>query len=104
MRRLIIIAFAIFAVISFTSCHEHTYSSEWSSDNISHWHDSTCGHNVKSDIASHIWVSGDVIQEATYDSTGLVLLTCEVCGQTRQGETPRLERQIDIEGTLKGIA
>ena len=33
--------------------HEHTYSSVWSYDANGHWHASTCGHDVKSDEASH---------------------------------------------------
>ena len=31
----------------------HTYSAEWSYNETEHWHEATCGHNVKKDTAKH---------------------------------------------------
>lgn len=40
-------------VCKYSNC-EHTYDeSKWSSDADSHWHASTCGHNVKKDESAH---------------------------------------------------
>lgn len=100
MRRIIILLFAVLTIISFSSCHEHTFSTDWTSNETVHWHAATCGHDVISDRASHVWVTGEVIREPGYDNTGVVELICEVCGQTKRSEIPRLERQIDLEGTV----
>lgn len=35
------------------SSHSHRYSNEWSYNAETHWHDATCGHNVKSGEAVH---------------------------------------------------
>ena len=36
----------------------HSYAGEWSSDNTHHWHEATCGHDVKEDYAEHVFESG----------------------------------------------
>ena len=36
----------------------HTYAEEWSSDNTHHWHEATCGHDVKEDYAEHVFEKG----------------------------------------------
>lgn len=36
---------------------DHTFSDDWSYDGEHHWHDATCGHNVKGDYAEHSWTS-----------------------------------------------
>ena len=33
--------------------HEHTFSSDWTSDELGHWHEATCGHNIESDYSAH---------------------------------------------------
>ena len=44
---------------------QHTYAKAWSYDETSHWHESTCGHDVKKDLATH-----------DLDENGI----CRVCG------------------------
>lgn len=51
--------------------HTHVYSSEWSSDGTSHWHEALCGHTTTSDTAAH-----------TTNAAGV----CTVCGY--QAGTP----------------
>ena len=41
-----------FLILSKISYHEHHFSSEWSSDNMQHWHECTCGD--KTDMTVHI--------------------------------------------------
>ena len=53
--------------------HEHTYASEWSSDNANHWHASTCGHDVKEGEAAHDFGEGVTVGDIT-------TYTCKVCG------------------------
>lgn len=49
-----------------SSSHSHSYASEWTFNDETHWHASTCGHDSKSGEAKH-----------TYDENGV----CTVCGQ-----------------------
>ncbi len=51
---------------SSTSSHTHTYSTAWTNDETNHWHDATCGHDVKKDNATH-----------TLDTTDTF---CTICG------------------------
>lgn len=56
-----------------SSKHEHSFSSEWSCNETTHWHDSTCGHDVKSDEGEHVFDEGVEIDANTK-------YTCTVCG------------------------
>ena len=52
--------------------HSHSYdTSKWVFDDATHWHASTCGHNLKIDEAAH-----------TYDNNNV----CTVCGQVNPTE------------------
>ena len=69
--------------------HEHTFSTEWSSDETYHWHDSTCGHDVVSDKTIHAF--DDVITPATYEHGGYTTHTCSICGYFyKDNETAQL--------------
>ncbi len=46
--------------------HEHTYKEEWSWDKQTHYHESTCGHDVVSEEGAHVDVNNDGI--------------CDTCG------------------------
>ncbi len=48
-----------------SNIHEHTFSDSWTWDSSSHWHASTCGHDVVSDKAPHNYGDDNV---------------CDVCG------------------------
>ena len=45
--------------------HEHSFSSNWSSDDERHWHESACGHDVRADEGDHSFADG----------------LCSVCGR-----------------------
>ena len=59
------------------TAHEHTYSSSWFSDSKTHWHASTCEHNLKKDEADHIFTSKVIAPTA--NSMGYTQYTCRVC-------------------------
>ena len=60
--------------------HTHSYSSDWKSDSINHWHECSCG--VKDDVAAHSfkWV---VDKEATATKKGSKHEECKFCGYQR---------------------
>ena len=60
--------------------HTHSYSSDWKSDSINHWHECSCG--VKDDVAAHSfkWV---VDKDATATEKGSKHEECMVCGYAR---------------------
>ena len=81
--------------MTFTACgpeeevtHTHTYADEWSKDGTNHWHASTCGHDVKSELGEHTWNDGEVTTEATHTTDGVKTFTCTVCSATREEEIP----------------
>ena len=60
------------------SSHTHDYSTEWKSDESSHWHECICG--AKSDTAAHTEDGGSVTKEPTEKETGVRTYKCSVCG------------------------
>lgn len=54
-----------------SSGHSHSYAAEWTFNDETHWHASTCGHDVKGSEAAH-----------TYGENGV----CTVCGQVNPTE------------------
>jgi DNA-directed RNA polymerase subunit RPC12/RpoP len=71
--------------------HEHTYNKEWSSDDYIHWHGTSCGHDLKMDIAIHIWDAGTVVTPATENNTGEKLYKCVVCKHEKTEIIPKVE-------------
>ena len=71
--------------------HEHTYNKEWSSDDYIHWHGTSCGHDLKMDIAIHIWDAGTVVTPATENNTGEKLYKCVVCEHEKTETIPKVE-------------
>lgn len=72
---------AIFAAtVSLTSCdnkdNKHDYSSLWSYDAESHWHDAVCEHIEQGDKESHSWT-----EVTTTSGTKTV---CSVCGKEKK--------------------
>ena len=53
--------------------HEHTFASVWSSNDLTHWHASDCGHAVAADLAEHTFDGGVKNGDET-------VYTCTVCG------------------------
>ena len=68
--------------------HEHTFSSEWTTNDTYHWHAATCEHtSQKADRAKHKWKS-TVVTEATHTTDGEKVSTCTVCGLTKSEVIP----------------
>ena len=65
---------------SSSSQHEHTFSDTWSYDQTYHWHASTCGHDVRSDVAEHTFAVTEL------DDDGYLVETCSICGYERRTE------------------
>ena len=59
--------------------HEHTFSTSWSYDSNNHWHASTCGHDVKSDLAPHSFSGWTTSVQPTETTTGLKYRDCTIC-------------------------
>lgn len=71
--------------------HEHTFSEEWSYDETSHWHASTCGHEAKGSIAPHVYGQGTSLGE------GKTAYECQVCHATK------IDYDIGSRGPAGGI-
>ncbi len=65
--------------------HEHSYKTEWSYDEDSHWHACDANCIVVSEKAAHTWDEGEVKTEATADKNGEMTFTCTVCNY-KKGE------------------
>ncbi len=83
----IFLAFCLLLALTatLTSCaHECEFSSEWSKDEVSHWHactDEKC--TEVSDKADHTWDEGKITTKATQEADGVKTFTCTVCAQTK---------------------
>jgi len=73
-------------IIMFTGCgnktpdHEHSYSTEWSSDGTNHWHDATCEHSdQKTDVSGHTYGDWTITDPATCTEDGEKERGCTVC-------------------------
>lgn len=83
----IVLFLAAFAfVVGITGCevesekHEHTFSKEWTSDAIAHWHAATCEHKTEiSGIAAHTFGEWKITKEATEKQGGEKKRICSVC-------------------------
>lgn len=83
----IVLFLAAFAfVVGITGCevesekHEHTFSKEWTSDAIAHWHAATCEHKTEiSGIAVHTFGEWKVTKEASEKQGGEKKRICSVC-------------------------
>ncbi len=77
---------ALAFVVGITGCkvesenHEHTFSKEWTSDAIAHWHASTCEHKTEIfGIAAHTFSEWKVTKESTEKQGGEKERICSVC-------------------------
>ena len=81
--------------------HVHTFSTEWSSDDTSHWHASTCEHtDEKSDVADHEWDDGTETTPATETAKGVMTYTCKYVKRPRRRKFPFLRTRIPIPPCL----
>ena len=65
--------------------HEHTFKNTWSHNSTQHWHASTCGHDVKADLANHSYKTSTT--PATFDSEGYTTYTCKICNYSYKKTT-----------------
>lgn len=65
--------------VTFTagSAHQHVYSDAWDHDDISHWHQCTCGDHAEEARHSYVWT---VVVSPTADRDGQQKGVCSVCG------------------------
>ena len=75
---------------SSNSEHVHKFSTEWSYNNVAHWHDSVCGHSVKSDVGEHEFYSA-VVKEPTCNTPGEQVEICTVCDYERRVPIPTID-------------
>ena len=72
--------------------HSHEFSSTWSMDADSHWHECACGEKAQEALHSMEWT---VVTEATKKAPGTEQGVCSVCGYT---ETRSLAYEEDSDG------
>lgn len=67
--------------------HVHTYSSLWTADDVYHWHNATCGHDVIADKSAHNWQVTYTLP-ATDSTDGVVIYICSICRATKTENIP----------------
>lgn len=75
---------------SSSSAHTHTFSEAWSYNNTAHWHDSTCGHNVRSEAAEHTFES-IILKDPTCTTSGEQIDVCTICDYQRTISLPPVD-------------
>ena len=85
---LILLSVFIIVACSQDSPHEHTFSTDWSSDTEYHWHNTTCGHDEKSDYSQHSWNEGVITTPSSCTESGIKSFTCIVCGRIKTESIP----------------
>ncbi|WP_298738537.1 SUMF1/EgtB/PvdO family nonheme iron enzyme [uncultured Treponema sp.] len=90
--------FAVAFVVGITGCkveaekHEHTFSKEWTTDEIAHWHAATCEHKTEtSSMATHTFDVWKITREATETHEGEKERTCSVCKYVEKEIIAKLE-------------
>lgn len=80
--------------------HQHTWNTNWSSDNNNHWHDAACGHDIKKDQAPHTPSDWVIDKQPTSSSEGLKHKECTVCHKVLEtGKIAKIEIIIQPEAT-----
>lgn len=77
--------------ISSSEEHTHTFAEVWSHDDTHHWHQATCGHDVKDGYAEHSFGDWKTTKEASETEKGSKERTCSVCEYVQVEEIPMIE-------------
>ncbi|MBQ3016149.1 MAG: hypothetical protein IJD79_05155 [Clostridia bacterium] len=77
---------------------DHSYSSEWKSDDNNHWHECVCG--AKTDVTAHEFKNATVTKEATCGADGESTATCS-CGKTHVSIVPATGEHVYENGYCK---
>ena len=81
--------------------HTHTFdTSTWAKDESTHWHPSTCGHNVKDSEAPHSFDNWSTVTPASITSEGLEARTCTVCSYKEERKIDKLSSNANGTFTL----
>ena len=82
---------AMVMALAFAGCqadsdsHEHSFSSDWSSDATNHWHAATCEHTEEvSEKTAHTFGERKTTVEATEEAECKKERTCTVCSYTKK--------------------
>ena len=84
--------------------HEHVYATDWSKDENKHWHDATCGHDVKKDEAEHNYSNWTVEVPANYGVEGREKHTCLTCGYSATRTIAALDAKENTITAKEGFA
>lgn len=74
----------------------HTWSEDWSVDDMYHWHECTypdcslADNSQKNGYEEHKWNSGIITIPATEENEGVRTFTCTICGKTKTESIPKL--------------
>lgn len=60
--------------------HTHTFSSKWTYDEESHWHDATCSHEVIDSYGPHDFSDWEIVKYPTVSESGKKIRECKMCG------------------------
>ena len=73
--------------VTFTASrvHEHAYSTVWEHNDISHWHQCTCGDHADEDFHDFRWT---ILRRPTAAEDGLQRGQCAVCGYETEQPIP----------------
>ena len=75
--------------------HVHDYAEEWKSDGTNHWRECSCGE--KTDVAAHVWSpKTDVTTDVSCTTDGKEIVTCSVCGYSKEQTITALDHDFDI--------
>ena len=77
--------------------HTHSFENGWTYDGDTHWHAADCGHDIKSDVAVHVWDAGTIIVEPTEDTEGEIVYKCLICKMQTTQEIPVLGHEHTYE-------
>lgn len=91
-KRIYVVLMIMFLlVLALAGCkkNKHNFSSDWSFDAQSHWHD--CSHcDEVQDKADHSWNQGEVTTQPSTSAKGVKTYTCTVCGATKTEDIAKL--------------
>ena len=78
--------------IPVSKIHEHTFSTEWSANDGSHWHAATCEHtSVMSDVEDHKFGTWQQVKAPTQTEEGSQKRVCTVCNYEQVSTIARLD-------------